>query len=155
MRLYILRHGKAGEGYPDEVRELTERGRSDVHEVVTRRREEMDDVGYIESSPLVRAVQTAEIVKSSLGFDCSLGINDALVPWGDPKQLLDSLEKSFVDISSKHQNAVLLASHQPLVSRLVEYLSEESINMSTSCLVSIEAEFLERGCGKLNWVEMP
>lgn len=147
MLLFVLRHGKAGEGYPDEVRELTARGREDVASVINRRAEIFDSLEKIQASSLVRAQQTAQIVKACLAFEGAIETNDSLTPWGSPTELLNSLNDEV--------SATLLASHQPFVSELVEHLTGERIAMPTSALVAIEMEYPAEGGGRLLWVETP
>jgi len=72
LKLYLIRHGHAGdperwEG-PDDSRPLSERGRRDLRRIaaVLARRETID---ILCTSPLVRAVQTAEIVAQALEID--------------------------------------------------------------------------------------
>src|SRR2546421_12336989 len=72
LKLYLIRHGHAGdpdrwEGH-DDSRPLSERGRRDLRRTaaVLARRETID---ILCTSPLVRAVQTAEIVAQALEID--------------------------------------------------------------------------------------
>jgi phosphohistidine phosphatase len=72
LKLYLIRHGHAGdpdrwEG-PDDSRPLSERGRRDLRRTaaVLAKRETID---ILCTSPLVRAVQTAEIVAQALEID--------------------------------------------------------------------------------------
>src|SRR5947199_10266519 len=72
LKLYHIRHGHAGdpdrwEGH-DDSRPLSERGRRDLRRTaaVLARRETVD---VLCTSPLVRAVQTAEIVAEALEID--------------------------------------------------------------------------------------
>ena len=67
--LYLVRHEEADDGSPDEYRALTGRGRRRMHATARLLAREIDGVDLVYTSPLVRAVQTAEIVVSELGFD--------------------------------------------------------------------------------------
>lgn len=71
MRLLVVRHGIAApresfEG-PDAERPLTDRGRRRMVRTARALREEAPDVERIASSPLRRAVQTAELLSDAYG----------------------------------------------------------------------------------------
>ena len=73
MRVLLVRHGEAVS--PDVARDaerwLTERGRAITHAVAEALRPTVT-VGHIFTSPLVRAVQTADLLASGLGFSGAL-----------------------------------------------------------------------------------
>lgn len=145
MLLYVLRHGKAGEGYPDELRELTQNGRDDVRQVVTERSDDISPPVQIQASPLVRAQQTAEIVADVVASTAKIETNECLTPWSSPMEFLHSLDDSLP--------SVLIASHQPFVSELVAHLTDQHIAMPTSTLVAIELNYPAEGGGTLLWLE--
>lgn len=147
MYLYVLRHGKAGDGYPDEIRELTERGRDNLDVVLSGCAKDIKPLAQIQRSPLVRAQQTAEIAARILGFDQTISENEQATPWGSPQKFLDSLDEQF--------ESVLVASHQPFVSFLVEHLTGEDIPMRTSALVAIKVNYPGEGGGDLLWHRDP
>src|SRR5882762_5883878 len=98
MKLYILRHGEAGE--PDDPkykndaeRPLTLKGiqRTKLLAHALRQMEITFDV--ILSSPLVRARETAEIVERGLRLQGRLELNEHLAPSGDVEKLLNQLNK--------------------------------------------------------------
>lgn len=62
MKLYFLRHAEAEDGPVDAARELTAKGRRDARRVGRYLRDQGVAVDLVCTSPLVRAVQTAEIV---------------------------------------------------------------------------------------------
>ena len=69
MRVTLIRHGEAGDDAPDdESRALTVRGRSDTRRVGRVLARRGIRFSLIVSSPLVRAVQTAEIVAAALDY---------------------------------------------------------------------------------------
>ena len=69
--IYLVRHGKAEDGHPlgDEARALTAEGRVELRELAAELAAEMTDLQGIATSPLVRAVQTAEILAQAWGLD--------------------------------------------------------------------------------------
>ena len=145
MKLFVLRHGKAADGFPDEQRELTERGRADLSHVLSSRRSDVGQLDKVQCSPLLRARQTAEIARGALTFEGPCEINEYLVPWASPLEFLNSLDDNL--------ESLLVASHQPFVSELVEYLTDERIAMPTSTLVLVDVEYPAQGGGNVVWVE--
>jgi phosphohistidine phosphatase len=72
MKLYIVRHDRAIEsrgGVPDGLRHLSAKGRAGVRATALAAREEGMSVDAIVSSPLVRAVQTADLLAEGLGYE--------------------------------------------------------------------------------------
>ena len=121
MNLYILRHGIAadrGAEYPDDdLRPLTSKG-------INRMRREavgIDALGIapdlIITSPLTRAIQTAEIVQQGLAVPPRMKISTALVPESHPSQVLQELAANHSATSS-----VMLVGHEPHLSGLASYI---------------------------------
>ncbi|WP_305044026.1 SixA phosphatase family protein [Geoalkalibacter sp.] len=83
MKLYLVRHAKAVErafDIPEEYRYLTPEGRERFRAVAGSLRKKGMAPEVIVSSPLVRAVQTAEILAEALTFNGPLTIDEALAP---------------------------------------------------------------------------
>jgi phosphohistidine phosphatase len=83
--LYLIRHGLAGEHgtYPnDDERPLTDEGRSKTKQVAKRLHELGIRFDLIQTSPLVRAKQTAEILQAAKLSD-QLETNGSLAPGGN------------------------------------------------------------------------
>ena len=114
MNLYLMRHGDAVQNASSDFqRELSARG---VEEVCSQARKlKQIEIQLIASSPLVRARQTAEIVCDSQNLATNFLEWIELIPSGEP----DLVRKQLEEIAELN---VLIVSHQPLVSRLVEYL---------------------------------
>lgn len=117
MDLYILRHGDAGpnrsSSAEDNARELTEHGRAEVERLF----EQVKNAGLkppsiILASPLIRARQTAEIVKRV--WSGSGDINTA------PSLVSGDILRMMAEISELYplHHAVLLAGHEPSLSTL-------------------------------------
>src|SRR6478736_9710352 len=98
MRLYVMRHGPAVDDAPsgrDDDRELTASGRRRVRAVAQALLEAGELPRVILSSPLVRALQTAEIVCAVGGLDgparssaeASVQIHRGLAPGGQALRL--------------------------------------------------------------------
>jgi phosphohistidine phosphatase len=86
MRLLVIRHGLAGDreefaftGRPDSERPLTKEGRVKMKRSASGLARIVPELDLIATSPLVRAVQTAEIVADAFG-GMDLTIVDELSP---------------------------------------------------------------------------
>jgi len=147
MKLFILRHGKAVDGIPDALRELKPRGREDVRKVVESREPELAHIDKIQSSSLVRAEQSTAIVVGLLDYRGEVVENAHLAPWARPSEFIATITEDAGDL--------LVVSHQPFVSDLVSYLTNEDIWMPTSSLVCLQAEHFLTGTADLCWQENP
>ncbi|GLI37171.1 phosphohistidine phosphatase SixA [Geobacter hydrogenophilus] len=83
MKLYLIRHGEAVER-SEEIREedrwLTAAGRDGVRANVRRLAKKVAVPDVIVTSPLVRAVQTADILAEVLGFEGEVRVSQELAP---------------------------------------------------------------------------
>ncbi len=147
MRLFVLRHGKAGEGYPDAIRELTEHGRNEVADVMALRADELGELGLVLHSPLVRARQTADLVLASLDTQPEVRECDLIKPESSAEVFCDFLAAEFQD--------VLICSHNPFVADLVSYLTGHLTAMPTAALAALEYETPMQGAARLLWLETP
>jgi phosphohistidine phosphatase len=117
VRVTLIRHGEAGDDAPrDEARSLTLRGRAAVVRVGKALARRGGDFTVVVSSPLVRAVQTAEIIAAHTGYDGRVLIDEAIVPEARVSRalaLVTSLEK---------EDSVALVAHEPILSSLAAAL---------------------------------
>jgi phosphohistidine phosphatase len=67
MQLYLVRHGEAAHGEPDELRPLTPEGREQARSLGARLRGEGVQPDVILTSPLLRARETGELLARELG----------------------------------------------------------------------------------------
>lgn len=119
MRLYVMRHGPSEGDSPtgrDFDRRLTTSGAASVEAVARELVSRGEVVSRVISSPLVRAVQTAAIVRRMLGLEGEIEIREELAPSGGSLPLVEELAAS--EVSS------LIVSHAPDVSELVAMLTE-------------------------------
>lgn len=113
--LYIVRHEEADDdGGPDEHRALTGRGRRRMRATARLARDEIEAVDLVYTSPLVRAVQTAEILIGELGFDEPVRIAPELAG----PTTLDRLARLALD-SPADARGVALIGHEPLLGALI------------------------------------
>lgn len=90
MKLYVVRHAEAverGEGILEEDRWLTPAGRVSFRENAGVMAKRGIDPGLIVTSPLARAVQTADILAEVLGFEGELLVSRELAPGFDREGL--------------------------------------------------------------------
>ncbi len=142
--LFLLRHGEAHHGSPDELRELTSVGRTEVRSNLLKAADRLPPLDLVFHSGLVRAIQTAEIVTSELAPNLYPQFLDGITPWGDPQIFCNSLE-------SEAAERVLVVTHNPFVEDLVAFLTGESLRIKTGSLVCLEVDFLARGCCNISW----
>ncbi|BCS55947.1 phosphohistidine phosphatase SixA [Geobacter sp. SVR] len=136
MVLYIIRHAEAVEAsatLPEEWRYLTDKGRETI-EGVARRLPESGKSCTIISSPLVRAVQTAQIVAEKCGRKCSLEISGLLLPNAAVEQLV-----RFLLERGSGTRSIMVVGHEPQLSALVaRLLQHEEIQLKKAGCVVLE-----------------
>lgn len=151
MKLFLLRHGDASfAAHNDCERPLTEYGRGQIHQVVTRVTGKLSSTPVVLTSPKLRARQTAEVAQSILlANDAS--VSEHLKPCGE----LVELGKL---IDHHGDNDLLLVTHQPLVGDLLDYLIDMPGTgrlMGVGCFAALDLITFGRGCGTLEWLEAP
>jgi phosphohistidine phosphatase len=151
MNLWILRHGEAQyRARTDAERELTANGREEVLRSAAQLLGK--PLRWIIASPYVRAQQTAELVRQSLGFAEAVVTVPWLTPESDPRTVLNNLDLYAVD-------DVLLVSHQPLVGALIGLAVHGNLQqaqaMHTASLAQLEADFPLAGAMTLLGVQHP
>ncbi len=90
MRIYLVRHSEAVDrvpSMPDAARYLSARGRVSFREMALRFRDAGGLPTRILTSPLVRAVQTAEILSETLRYDGEVVLDPRLSPGFDVAKL--------------------------------------------------------------------
>jgi phosphohistidine phosphatase len=113
MRLYVMRHGPAEGSSPsgrDFDRALSENGRAETSRIARELQRRGERIDRILSSPLVRARETAEIVRGALGG--KLEIREELAPSEASPDILR-------DLPTRSAEHVMLVGHAPDVSILV------------------------------------
>jgi len=153
--LYIMRHGlaalRAGTAVADDAkRPLTPAGKQKMRGIASGLVNLGMDVDWIVSSPLVRAVETAEIVKEALSSNPSLEICDALRPGGSGEAVITFLAKR------KDCSRVLVVGHEPDLGELAARLigAGRNANMPFKkggcCLITFLV-FPPKAPGRLVW----
>jgi len=153
--LYVMRHGLAvnrgSVRFADDAqRPLEPEGKEKMREITEGLKRLGFDVDWIVSSPLVRAVETAEIVAASLPASGPVEVCDALRPGGSSEDVLAYLAKR------PNRTRVLLVGHEPdlsdLAARLIGAGSHANLAFKKGgcCLIRFD-EFPPRNPGQLVW----
>jgi phosphohistidine phosphatase len=160
MELYIIRHaiayplGKKND-FTDEKRALTAEGRDRMREAVKGLRRLGSDFDLMLTSPLVRAVETAEIIASALGVGKKdIEQTDNLAPGA-------SIEALFAEIK-KHNGAeaIALVGHQPDLGDIISSIAQGAQSLAIQlkkggvCCINI-TETVPALRGELMWLMTP
>ena len=142
MELYLLRHAEADDAVPDEVRRLTARGREQAAAAAAGIASLHLGLKQVFSSPLVRAVQTAEYVVQALALP--LETTGALAAGNDASGALSLL--------GSHPGPLLFVGHEPQLSDIVLAATGGRVRMRKSMLARLELESLSPALGRLAWL---
>ena len=158
MKLVIIRHGPAGdraeweaEGRDDRLRPLTPEGKKEIRRVAKGLATLLSRIDVLATSPLVRAVQTAEIVASR--YECDTVTVEALAPGHDPEQVLKWLR-------TQRGDTVAIVGHEPDLSTFGCYLlagepsSFLTLKKSGMCLLELNEPAVP-GNATLEWLLIP
>lgn len=153
--LYIMRHGSAVTrgslgSSDDSKRPLTPQGKKKMQEITQGLGRLGFDPDWVVSSPLIRAVETAEIVAESLPSKVAVDFCDALRPGGSAEALISFL--------AKHPNRkrVLVVGHEPDLSETAGRLiganrhANLALKKGGCCLITFN-EFPPKSPGDLIW----
>jgi phosphohistidine phosphatase len=158
MIIHVVRHAEAVErsqDIPEDHRFLTRRGRKRFRKIAGSMKKLGTEPDLILTSPLIRAVQTADILAETLRFKRELKIVALLSPGFQPSaldQLLDDYPQA---------NEIALVGHEPDLGALAQALlaTEESCTLKKGAVISFKrtagaqgkAEFLHyvTGGGKI------
>jgi len=153
MELYLLRHGIAEDQSPsgrDADRRLTDEGRDKLRRVLERAHAAGVRPSLILSSPLRRALETAEIAAHQLGYEGKITRTPALAPDASPEDVWDAIR------DQRGEAALLLAGHEPLFSATVAYLlgtTRQMVHFRKGALLRIDVEsFGVAPAGVLEWM---
>ena len=156
MQIYLLRHGIAEDlqpGRSDSERALTSEGRDKLRRVLKRARSADLNPSLILSSPYRRALETAAIAADVLAYEGEIVRTRALVPEANPADTWAEIRKR------PNERAILLASHEPLMSSLGAFLLNSPtliIDMKKGSLIRIECLRLgPMPTGILKWMLTP
>jgi phosphohistidine phosphatase len=152
--LYFLRHGKAGHhsgAADDDARELTEAGIAALRAAAPTWRRLNLRPDLVLSSPLPRALQTAQLLMEGLGMSGAPVVDDRLRPgagWGDLARAI-----------AAHPDArrVMFVGHEPDLSSAMSLLTgAASVRLRKGGVGCVEFPGVpEPGSGELAWLIDP
>jgi phosphohistidine phosphatase len=119
MDVFLLRHGIAEEGNPgtpDSDRALTAEGERKLREILHAAKAAGVDPSLVLSSPYKRARQTADVAVAELGYKGDIIETACLIPSARPEAVWEEIRVY------KSSPALLLVSHEPLMSATLAYL---------------------------------
>jgi phosphohistidine phosphatase len=154
--LYLVRHAIAAERGPDwpddDKRPLTERGMARFREGVAGLAWMRVAVDEVVTSPLVRAVQTAELLAAGIGGRPPVRVLPALAPGHAPDETMRHLS----DVASRRRLA--LVGHEPGLGELAAHLVGAgralAFRKGGVCRIDLESLHADQP-GALIWVLPP
>jgi phosphohistidine phosphatase len=145
MRLLVVRHAAAADkeefaraGKGDDLRPLTPDGREEMRKVARGLHAVVPEIDTLATSPLTRAVQTAEILGEVYGRQ------SVTVEWLRPESSYEEFARWAA--SHREERVIVIVGHEPHLSGLVSWLaagSERSLlelKKAGACLLELEEE---------------
>jgi len=164
MNLLVIRHAIAEDkevfastGRDDDLRPLTEAGRSKMRRAAAGLRVLIPRLTVLASSPLVRARETAEIVAPAFRVSRAEMV-EALRPDRPFDAFLDWLRRQPND---EDEGAIAVVGHEPHLGGLVTWLmtgtteSRLELKKGAACLLRFEEYPPEAGAAVLRWALAP
>lgn len=152
MQLYLLRHGVAEKDRPglsDADRALTQDGRRKLRQVLQAAEKAQVQPSLILTSPLKRAVETAEMAQEVLGYKNEILRSKTLQPGSSVEQVWEEIRVH------RDEPALMLVGHNPLFAELSGYLlgsSKMQLDFKKGALLRIDFEqFRAQPKGILRW----
>jgi phosphohistidine phosphatase len=135
MLLTLVRHGDAeasNTSLGDAGRCLSARGREQAR--ATGRALALQDarLTHVWSSPLVRAVQTVELMLAALAFEGVVQMREDLYPDSSPRSLLEAVRSLDADAD------VLVVGHMPYMATLAGELLGTYVGFTTGAALRVE-----------------
>jgi phosphohistidine phosphatase len=157
MRIILFRHGPAGtrdaSRWPDDgTRPLTPRGEERTRDAASGLSRLEPGAGFVFTSPLARALQTARILEDTLD-DAKVETLDDLRPGGSLRKVID-----WIAADPKIATAVLVG-HEPDLGKLAGTLlfgapSALPLKKAGACAIDFE-DIIRPGGGRLAWFLTP
>jgi phosphohistidine phosphatase len=154
MRVYFMRHGDAGdkrswEG-PDAQRPLSELGIQRTTAAAEHFARTAFRPTRILTSPLARALQTADIVAGALGAQDLIEVDERLAPGFDIRAFRRILKENVT------QERLLLVGHEPSFSTVIEEaMGGGSIILRKGGVARLDLDELSPPRGRLAWLDSP
>jgi phosphohistidine phosphatase SixA len=119
IHLYLVRHGAAEDaaGIPDALRTLTAKARRRFRKAARSLSRKSGAIDLVLTSPLVRAVQTAEILAGEVKHR-AFAVLPELGPEHDVAAILKAVSRA------RKQGSIALVGHEPQIGRLLAQLAQ-------------------------------
>ncbi|MEN3038020.1 MAG: phosphohistidine phosphatase SixA [Candidatus Kryptonium sp.] len=153
MIIYLVRHADAEQkkpGMSDFDRSLTELGKETTRKMAIFLKKMNLKIDLIISSPLVRAVQTAEIIRDILQIQSEIVNINELVPGSD----FQSLMKVITSFGCEN---ILAVGHEPHLGEFLAWLMgiSKPIEFEKNSVACVEVSLFGGSGSKLNWLIHP
>lgn len=158
MQIYILRHAiavpRGTPGYPNDDRPLTEDG---IYKMIEGAKAILKITGTFDtiiSSPLIRAVHTANILAEHTNYKGEISVTNYLLP-GSPQK---SLFKFLCNFNDKEK--ICIVGHEPHLGYIASKLigideSVVELKKGAICRIDTGVGFPPEKPGKLVWLFQP
>lgn len=135
MDLYLIRHAQAQDGHlygEDAERPLTADGRRAAREVGRAIAEQGVGFDAVIVSPLVRAVETAELIAVEVGYEGALQVSSELEPEGRSGRVVEKL------VEPATVERLALVGHEPSMGKLLSHLvGKHGLSLSKGAVVRL------------------
>ena len=139
-QIVLCRHADAvgeGPGLPDDYRYLSAAGRRASRELGALLADAGIRIADAATSPLVRAVQTAELVVGSIGWPGPIQATRWLAPASGSRPAADWLRQAAQEVAGR--GALICFGHEPSISALAELLGTgehvSAFRKAEACLI--------------------
>ena len=156
MKLFLIRHAEAIDYETesvrnDDLRYITPKGRKTSLAVFRVLKDYFIELDKVFTSPLTRAVQTAEVLAVSLKYKHDVEIANELLLNSPVSKVAQLLKRNTVF------NTIALVGHDPMMSELVKTLSDKNelnfeFRKSGVCFIDYNPD---KGEGKFEWFYNP
>ena len=161
MYLYVVRHAIAVEagtpGYEDDSqRILTDKGRKKMNRIAQGLKELEERMDLILTSPYLRALQTAKILKRAFYLKkLDVVETEHLTPMGYTDQLINEINENYGAMER-----IALVGHEPSLSSLISFLvagePDLSLTLKKGGVCRLSVGTLQYGrCATLDWLLTP
>lgn len=153
MWIYLLRHGRAEEGFgmADEQRALTREGWDKLRAAAPTWRRLIEPLGLALVSPLRRAQETASVLLETTAGDPEVRIDAMLAPHGDPADAIAAVLMA----ARSGIRSIALVGHEPHLGSLLGLLLTGSprhpIPIKKGMIVAVEMPNSASAIGELRW----
>lgn len=149
MELVLMRHGKAetrSDAKSDFERELTSVGRKKVKQAARglARCLFLGREVLIWTSPSIRTLQTAEILRTAFGKKTKIHVMDAIAEGN-----LVELQTEWTKIPTI--DVLFIVGHEPMISEWTKKISNSELVFRPASAASIQLEQPEQATGSLDW----